>query len=439
MAAPALALVSFEDVAVTFTGEEWRHLDLTQRTLYQEVMLETCELLVSLGCPVPKAELMYPLEYGQGLWMVKRGLLQHTCTGEKAKLDTTEPSDSQLVFSKESSYQEQLIQRSSRDSRLGQATHEERLLEMQEGNLRPGTDLSKETCSGKQSHKHDDLKTSDNLCLRVLQEQVIAQDAIRDHGSEKPGKDHVIDPKNKPYKCKECGKAFGKNWALTQHQQIHTGVKPYECNECEKAFKRRSHLTEHQHIHSTEKPFLCKECGKAFYYSSSIAQHMRIHTGKKLYECTDCGKAFTHRSTFIRHNMTHTGEKPFICKECGKAFCRNSSFTQHMRIHTGEKPYECSECARAFAHCSTFIRHKRTHKGEKPFECKECGKAFCDSSSLIQHMRSHTGEKPYECNECGKAFTQHFAFIGHKRSHTGVKPLKCKECPKSFSYSSSFI
>ncbi|XP_033621625.1 zinc finger protein 599 isoform X2 [Fukomys damarensis] len=80
MAAPALVWVSFEDVAMTFTGEEWWHLDLFLRTLYQEVMLETCKLLVSLGCPVPKAELMCPLEYGQGLWMVKRGLLQHTCT-----------------------------------------------------------------------------------------------------------------------------------------------------------------------------------------------------------------------------------------------------------------------------------------------------------------------------------------------------------------------
>uniref|UniRef100_A0A8C7EUK7 KRAB domain-containing protein n=1 Tax=Neovison vison TaxID=452646 RepID=A0A8C7EUK7_NEOVI len=80
MAAPELALVSFQDVAVTFTGEEWRHLVLAQRTLYREVMWETCGLLASLGSPVPKAELISLVE-GQELWPVKRGLSKSAYTG----------------------------------------------------------------------------------------------------------------------------------------------------------------------------------------------------------------------------------------------------------------------------------------------------------------------------------------------------------------------
>ncbi|XP_008820985.1 zinc finger protein 256 [Nannospalax galili] len=419
---PAQGSVTFEDVAVHFSSEEWCLLEEAEQCLYRVVMLENLELITSLDCwhgmenEEAQAEQTLSLQEASQVDISEDSLSPqkaHTCVMCSLVLRD--------IFHL-THYQQgtNLGQKLYRCRACGKQLYYEQLKQLfGEKCFSSNVDRALFVNSS-ESHLTVELSSCKEVRKDFLaNSEFLYQGATftEENSDSKSNHEAIYHYGEIHQNFGEFTEAFDNKHILIQQQKTNSKQR-YVCDQCGKSFNQSYSLIYHWRLHTGEKPYKCEVCGKSFIQSSNLIQHQSVHTGIRPHECQRCGKLFSIKSNLIKHWRVHTGERPYECRKCGKTFRGSSALLQHQSVHTGERPYECSECGKFFTYYSSLIKHQKVHSGYRLYVCSECGKSFTQNSSLRKHERIHTGEKPYECTECGRCFTHSSSLTNHRKIHS---------------------
>ncbi|ELK05208.1 Zinc finger protein 786 [Pteropus alecto] len=437
--------LTFEDIAIYFSEQEWQNLEAWQKDLYRNVMRANYEILVSLDDGLPKPELISHIEQGKELFW-NLGETQKSgniiCSSADLYFDSVIEGQQfggsqQAVHSGEPECHFQV------DPLLSQCPSEPLLGKSEDVSFRPdqGVTLVK-------PHQHDPraLIPAGHCSREPTQREGVP--SPRAPGL--PGIQETLSGKGAPHPCPVCGESFWKKNHLEKHKRSHPKDQP---RGAWKKFSKQADLQPQR----GQRHFRCRECGRSFRLKRYLLRHLAAHSGKSPLQCPECDMCFHHKQTLLSHHLLHKRERPPQCPIYDKSFlpknsmqaqrgqpsvgrpvfCREGSGAFSVKaelssVHSGEKP---GPCAAGGEHC--FLRGdeetlQRCPPRGRPFSCTECDKCFCTKAKLASHIKGHTGEKPFPCLECDRSLGRGGSRRVRQRVRSGERPVSCRKCGEAF-------